>query len=396
MGTKLAQFYFTKVDPDYSIKGSRDPLAFQVLWQHQARKLIPYLSTVSVNLHDFQILCLAYHLYHPEPRDNGFVKFFLRFEQLMAYVRFNPAEGGFNGVDSVRRKLRDSNRVSVSNTPADEILSNQRAYGIWGKYNRPFQDIAFVKRPEFEAIFKEKIDSLPESILAMKIVNKVISNNRSVLGIEDIECLKPLLNFTTREQRFYYETILKINAPNPYQNEVLNFVSNNKLPPKLDLYPFLKSFSASLGDDQAALKNILEEIEFTEKILCPLNCIFRYLQTKPIWEKDEILNDNYITESKLQEDYIFHGGDEECKIKNDLSRTLAKDNWNLVTDLAIRNKEVTDWREGAAWLTMRNDLVEVHHAEGGFHAPGYDPQKDFDNGYFIDTYVNLYRQATDN
>lgn len=394
---KYAQFYFTKEDPDYSIKGSRDPLGFQVLWQHQGRKLIPYLSTVSQNLQDFQILCLAYHLYGKEP-DNNFVRFFLRFEQLMGYVRFNPSSGttGFNGVDSIRRKLRDSNRISISNTPQDEILSNQRAYGIWGKYNRPFQDIGFTKRLDFTDVFASKMSQLREFDAAMKIINKLISNSTSPTryDISELDCLKPLLKFTKREKDFFYDTILKVNASNPFQNDLLEFISSNNLPENFDLYTFLKTFRKSIENKNYALIGLLEEIEFTEKVLCPLNQVFRYLQTKPLWEKNALLNDKYLKQCKNKVDYIFHGGTEECKIKNHLTQTLAKDNWNLVIDLAERNKEVSSWREGAPWITLNKDLLEVHHAEGGFQNPDFDPKGNFDNGYFIDTYISLYRQVT--
>ena len=95
-------------------------------------------------------------------------------------------------------------------------------------------------------------------------------------------------------------------------------------------------------------------------------------------------------------DYVFHGGTEECKIKNQFAQTLAKDNWNLVLDLVNRNKEVTEWRNGAPWITCRNDLVEVHHSEGGSQDPDFDPKKHYDNGYFLDTYLNLYRQTMAN
>lgn len=390
---KYAQFYFSKEDPDYSIKGSRDPLAFQVLWQHQGKKLIPYLSTVSANLHDFQILCLAYYFYEKEP-DNSFARFFLRFEQLMGYVRLAVSNTGFNGIEGIKRRLRDNSRVSISNTPQDEILSNQRAYGIWGKYNRPFQDIGFTKRPIFYDVFTEKMESVPDKASVLSIINKVKvnANGRARFDTSELECLQPLLNITKQERKFYTDAVLKVEEANPYQNELFQFVSNTTLPDQLDLYPFLRSFSKAIGGRNGQLKNILEEIEFTEKILCPLNHIFRYLQTKPIWEKAQLVNDKYIIKCKKGIDYVFHDGNEESKIKNQLAQTLSKDNWNLVLDLANRNKEVTEWREGAPWITSNKDIVEVHHAEGGIQHPDFDPKKNFDNGYFIDTYINLYRQ----
>ena len=86
-------YFITEQDPNYSIKGSRDPLGFQVVWQAAGRKLIPHLSTVSNNIKDFQILSLSYALKKRlSIEDKQFESFFLRFEQMMAYTRFkmNP------------------------------------------------------------------------------------------------------------------------------------------------------------------------------------------------------------------------------------------------------------------------------------------------------------------
>ena len=107
-----------------------------------------------------------------------------------------------------------------------------------------------------------------------------------------------LLNLSSKERKFYTEAVLKVEGANPYQNELFQFVSSNTLPHGLELYPFLKSFSKSIAGRNSQLKTILDEIGFTERILCPVNHIFRYLQTKPIWEKTEILNSSYINKCK--------------------------------------------------------------------------------------------------
>jgi hypothetical protein len=333
MAKTYSQFYFTKEDPDYSIKGSRDPLGFQTLWQHQGRKLVPYLSTVSNNLNDFQILCLAHYFYGKEP-DNAFVRFFLRFEQLMAYVRIEVNNNvGFNGIERVKRKLRENpNKISISNTSEDEILSNQRSYGIWGKYNRPFQDIKFTSKNFFSEVYNEKINSLNDVDSIRKIITQTICNNQSRFNITEIECMKSLLKFTKKEKAFYRDVILNVEAANPYQNQLFQFISNNTLPVEFDLYHFLDSFSRSLGNDQMILKSILKDIDCTEKVLCPLNRIFRYLQRKPIWEKKELLADGHISVCKNPLNYIFQGGNEECKIKNHLNQSMTKDNWSLIQD----------------------------------------------------------------
>ena len=390
---KYSQFYFTEKDPDYNIKGSRDPLGFQVLWQHQGKKLISFLSTASSNIHDFQILCLAYFIYGQEP-DIQFGKFFIRFEQLMAYARYDPDNiKGFNGIDGIKRKLKASSRIRISNNAEDEILSNQRAYGIWGKYNRPFQDINFLKRPGFQTIFEEKFALLVDRKEILNIIGKIQSSKeQSAFNLEEVKRLFPLLTITPKEMDFYINSILQVDHPPFYQNDLFHFVSQTKLPDKFHLYSFLSTFSEYLNSSKVDLKNVLEEFLNTERVLCPLNRIFRYLQSKPHWERGEIMSDPYIEQCKTKVDYYFHEGTEQSKTKNHLIDILHKDNWELAVGLVERNKEVSTWREGAAWISVHNNLLEVHHADGNYHQPDFNPNVDFDNGYFIDTYLSLYRQ----
>ena len=393
MAKTFASFYFTKIDPDYSVKGSRDPLALQVLWQHQGKKLIPYLSTVSSNIQDFQIFCLAHYFYEREA-DVNFPKFFMRFEQLMAYVRCDSEFSGigFTGIEAARKRLTESSRISVSNTAEDNILSNQRAYGIWGKYARPFNDIGFVKKENFRDVFDSKINSIVEKEQIFKIVNKVLKNNQCIFNVTELAVCKQLLIITKKEVEFYTTNILMVNSSNPYQNILFDFVSKNKLPKEFNLYDFINAFSKSLSADNLILKNILKETIITEQLISPINQIFRYIQTKPIWNKSEILKDTYINQCKHAVNYLFTDDSEQNKIKNQFIQTLQKDNWNLMIDLIEKNKEVTDWRGGSPWMTIQKNIVEVHHADGGFVNPDYDPNSYYTNGYFIDTYLSLYRQ----
>ncbi len=183
-----------------------------------------------------------------------------------------------------------------------------------------------------------------------------------------------------------------VNSSNPYQNVLFDFVSKNKLPKEFNLYDFINAFSKSISADHLNLKNILKETIITEQLISPVNQIFRYIQTKPIWNKSEILKDEYINQCKHVVNYLFTDDSEQNKIKNGFAQTLQKDNWSLIVDLIEKNKEVTDWRGGSPWMTIQNNLVEVHHADGGFVNPDYDPNSYYTNGYFIDTYLSLYRQ----
>lgn len=386
-------YYFTKEDPDYQVKGSRDPLALQVLWQQQGKKLIPYLSTVSSNVHDFQILCLAHYFYEREP-DTQFVNFFLRFEQLMAYARYqsNFSKGGFNGVEAVRKRLAASNRISVSNTSEDYILSNQRVYGIWGKYSRPFRDIKFVQQPEFKEVFSEKISQIKENREIYKIIQKVLQPRKSYFTEEDLLICQQLFIITKKERSFYSKTILEISQPNAYQNTLFQFLKNYKSPESFQLFQIVNAFKKSIPNTDVLFHQTLDEIIETEKVIAPVNHIFRYLQTQPIWEKNNLLKDSYINQCKFQSQYRFSTDHEANRIKNEYADMLQQNNWDLVLSLIRKNTEVTEWRGGSPWITVNKNILEVHHAEGGFQNPRYNPDKDFLNGYFIDTYLRLFQQ----
>jgi hypothetical protein len=68
-------FFFTEQDPNYRIKGSRDPLGFQPIWQSLGRTVVKYLSTVSNNLKDFQVLSYVWYFYGDrDPKE--FLSFF--------------------------------------------------------------------------------------------------------------------------------------------------------------------------------------------------------------------------------------------------------------------------------------------------------------------------------
>lgn len=129
-------YYITEKDPNYSIKGSRDPLGLQVIWQNAGRKLIPYLSTVSGSIKDFQIICLACALKKElQIPDRQFEPFFLRFEQMMDYTRYILAPGeGFSGVEKVRKVMTGNPRtVNISTASADFILVDTQGFilAVW-------------------------------------------------------------------------------------------------------------------------------------------------------------------------------------------------------------------------------------------------------------------------
>jgi hypothetical protein len=205
-----------------------------------------------------------------------------------------------------------------------------------------------------------------------------------------------LFVITKNEREFYRKNILEVNQPDSYQNSLFDFLNSFTSPDALNLYPFINSFKKTIPQINIHFHQTLDEIITTEQIISPVNHIFRYLQTKPIWEKTEILKDVYINQCKYDTGYRFSSDSEANRIKNEFAEILQKNNWDLVLSLIKKNVEVTEWRGGSPWMTVNKNLVEVHHADGGFKNPNYDPEKNYSNGYFIDSYLRLFNQIMRN
>lgn len=209
--------------------------------------------------------------------------------------------------------------------------------------------------------------------------------------VAELAFLADLLALTTDERKLYQERILKVDQANPYQNQ-LDLFFQNFVAEDFNLYQFIEDFRTSKYVQDENLQHILNDIEQTERLLSPLSRIFRYLQTKPLWSKREIESDKFITQWKYAGNYMFRANSEENKTKNNLVVSMQKNNWALIEDISKRNKEVSAWRKGTAWITVGNDMLEVHHNEGAGFWENYNPQTNYDNPYFLNTYLGLHRQ----
>lgn len=378
-------YFITEQDPNYSIKGSRDPLGFQVVWQAAGRKLIPYLSTVSGSIKDFQILCLAYALKKElKIDDKQFESFFLRFEQMMAYTRYRiyPKEG-FNGVDKVR-KIMSGNPASVriSSAIADQLLSNQKAYGIWGKYNSPFSEMRLTEMPDFSNVYIPKVLNNEAFLRQAILLSKKRDAQAANIETEKLEEWSELLQKPSGiEKKLFIEKLLDDTCG----KELLHQIDNNPDFRDLSFYELIQALTDTSNNSN--FKSILAYIVNTEKVICPLNRIFRYLQTKSYWKNVEIENDPYI--KRWRSTVESKGFDETTR---GLASLLTLSNHELVVGLVKRNEEVAARRNSAAWMQLTEKGLEVNHFEGAFFVEEYNPEADNDFNYFFSTFNSLHKQ----
>lgn len=137
-------FFLTELDPRAKIKGSRDPLGLQPIWTRFGRAVVGNLTTVTNSLRSFTTLLLGLHfadesIARGKADEEDRVDLFLKFEQLAAYSRYahndvDPERGRILGITRVKRRADEADRVRISANRSDQILSNQKTYGIWGLF----------------------------------------------------------------------------------------------------------------------------------------------------------------------------------------------------------------------------------------------------------------------
>ncbi len=378
-------FFLTEQDPNYTIKGSRDPLGLQVIWQNAGRKIIPHLSTVSNNVMDFQILSLAYALKKKyNMTEPEFEDFFIPFEQLFAYTRHKlNSSPGFNGIRQVRKNVSsNSKKIDIGFTK--QIMSNQKAYGIWGKYNRPYSDMGIVKDKLFDAVFNSKIEANPE---LLKISEKILNLGRDKvhrLDLDQLNELFPLLEKPEGVEKDLFEKYLLQDTTGKF--ELLQILKNSEVNMQ-SLRLYLQVNYLQKQSDNIGFKTNLEFIKNIEKTISPLNRIFKYILTKSYWKEKELSEDGFISNWTNRVDQT---GFQEDLLK--LSRLHQTSNLKRVEGLVDRNESVAAQRQSAPWLNYSKDHLEVNHHEGDFLDRSYSPEEDSDFNYFLDSYFSLYNQ----
>lgn len=133
--------FLTDFDLRAAVKGSRDPLGIQPIWTRFGRNVVGNLTTVSNSVRDFTSTLLGYWFAERVADEIGRgseLATFLKWEQLAAYARAAVnKDDAFRGTERVSRNLSEGKHVTLSDNPADQILSNQKTYGLWGLYTVP-------------------------------------------------------------------------------------------------------------------------------------------------------------------------------------------------------------------------------------------------------------------
>jgi hypothetical protein len=381
-------YYFSALDPNYRIKGSRDPLGFQSLWASAGHRAVKHLSTVSSNLRDFMILCYGIYLYG-ERDPKGFMPFFMKFEQLCAYARLiHNKERSFNGTDFVSKKAAEG-KFYIS--MRDTILTNQRVYGVYGKYIRPLRDMKITSDERFAPIMENALSKTDKSAL-INLLQPLLEGKetRLTLNAEDLTPVAELLRTLTEDERtLYRDYILRVPTDESHpQNNLYDVVNQNQeiLTINFQLHPIIQSL-LSKPQTSDELRQALINIENTDKVLHPLNLIFTHLLSKPRWTNNEILSEPILKELPGKVDYIFLD-DTLTRLNNMLGMSAV----DLCKEIIKRNEEVSKSRGNKAWIEDEKNTFKILYGENGRKITEINNENSYEFPYFLNNYLGLFKQ----
>lgn len=380
-------FFLTEQDPNFRIKGSRDPLGFQPIWQSLGRTVVKYLSTVSVNLKDFQVLSYAWYFYEDrDPKD--FLKFFTKFEQAFGFARGQYLKDDrFNGIDFVRKNLNKS-IFHFSNKSEHTLLSNQKSYGIYGKYNRPYTEMKIKEHIDFRGVMETSLKNKVDYNILKQYIKRLFLEGVSEFTKQELQIFSDCVKTISAEERKFYKELILETEKNHVQNDIFNLLESDPEILKMEgfnLYSFIDTLNTKT--DSEGLKTNLQKIRNAEQVLAPYSYLFRTLQSEPTWTFDSIENAPIFNWFPNSLDYTFNH-----TVLDDFNECFKEEYYNMALAVIERNKAISDNRKNAPWIKKEGDTLIICYADGARTITKFDYNVSFENNYFLPTYISLYKQ----
>lgn len=302
----MLSVFLTDLDTRAAVKGSRDPLGIQSVWTRFGRHVVGNLTTVSTSVRDFTTTILGYYLVDRIRQTRGSdqdLATFLKWEQLVAYARGAVNDDWeFRGTEKARRNFEDGGgRVHLSAQASDQILGNQKIYGLWGLYTAPsrasglvIDDPIRLTSPAAEMVERYYLRVLRESGLPhLEPLLELLARDRPEIHVESrhASLLKPIAvlfekKFSQIERTFYREHLVyggpedRAKRTNGLQRQLANLLEPTLNVPSLlglDLINALTKEASGRGLAWEPLAHRLDRIRTIESVLAPSSCLFSYL-----------------------------------------------------------------------------------------------------------------------
>lgn len=395
--------FFTALDPDARLKGSRDPLGFELLWTALGREVVGNLTTVTRSVRQFSTLLFGFYFAHkavelmPDGREQ-FLPVFLRFEQLAAYSRYGEktARSDIRGIRAVTRNMAESNGSLKLSPRADfQILSDQKTYGIYGLFRMAAHSSGLLRSREETTLtpFAEQYveAQLRGMGIATGIQEEIIEHIAkdtaiNVTGSPVIKALAKLLRLelSNTETTFYGSHLVRgehLVEPLPCQHclwECLESVNgpNSRFgwDREFSMAELQACLRAAGSRDDAELSAKLDRVRRAEELLGAASMLFSFLLTQdrqPLNRVSERFSTQFGTGLKwldlrgLQASFNS-SADQLQRIADALA---GGDYATACRALIDRNASVMRQRSGSAWIVLKEDELDVRFREESADLP---------------------------
>jgi hypothetical protein len=420
--------FLTDLDERAHVKGSRDPLGLVPLWSRFGREVVGNLTTVTTSVRGFTTLLVGLELANmlrEQLRSDAspVLDTFLRFEQLAGYARVHTSgDKDVRGYRRVVRTLGERRRIRISTDSQDQILSNQKMYGLWGFFTVPARASGlltptdsrltekarvFVERHYFPILGNAQgVNSLLKLLRQESF--EIRSDGRDAELLEKIGRLHSR-RFRVAEQSFYREH-LAFGGPEDSTNgrqrvlaEILNGIKMQEFG-----FPEFRAVQKSVAANET-LAASLEKIGLLERLIAPTALIFGFLQNRhgqtissvatqiaETWERPLRLEVLAIRELQPEIARALQSK-EESELWMAVAEALASADYVRVIELLIGlNTAVMQRRHGAAaWIVIDAGKIRVRLADERAELTSVEDAEDrWRSTYFINSLWRIAREVS--
>lgn len=402
--------FLSLLDDRAKPKGSRDPLGFELVWSYFGRKVIGNLTTITSSMDNFAVTLLGFYWVNQlvaetsdaSQRHNQIRETFLRYEQLTGYVRYFGNATDIMGITRIKaRVLDDSFNITLGLSSEQQILSDQASYGLWGLYSSAARDSGLVKGNDRTITIEgESIALLIVKQLAdvagelLKILRSNQSLNRDQLESVAEVYMSAVRHPSVREPLLH--ALMSGRDQNGVQSELWKitqelFQPDRKFPENVD--DFLQQVLAE--GPSANLRQCMNDIIETERLLVATNNIFNYCRRKDGGSLSEILNtlDSHYVYGHLPDTLPDDNFPRRQSLACILSAFHQKDTSRLIAEIFSLNKDVMKHRSGAPWVEVEGGKtlrVKVK-SEKAELSEQQEIEQRWDYDYFLGSFLNIAR-----
>jgi hypothetical protein len=416
--------FFTALDTDARINGSRDPLGFETIWTALGREIIGNLTTVTRSVRQFSTLLYGFHFANlatesSQDHDENFLPSFLRFEQLAGYARFwhhgeESVGRDIRGIRAVRRNVGEFQQrqrdLWLSGKREWLILSDQKTYGLYGMFRMAAHKSGLLDRVDdkrLSAGAKDFIVSQLQSIdqkTQNQLLQHIARDTRIDLAHSPVvEAVAALLapELTDAERDFYGAHLVRgsrLLEPMPVQQqlwtciEALNTRSNAiGWDREFDMPELHACIEHAKTQGFHELADKLDRTRRAEELLGNAAILYDFLLTR----NQQTLS--HVAEEMLKElnaGYAWlnvddlkpafgESGERLVRLANELA---CGDYPAACRTLIQQNETVMRHRGGSAWMVLKDGHLEVRFGEeSGFLPDPDDLRKLWRHTYFLNS-----------